>query len=349
MVSALSLAVLAAGCASTSGLSTQASLRDANALTAQNSLAGTAVTPASWPRSDWWTSLGDRELDRLSDEALAGSPTLKVEAARTRKALSFAETSKAALYPRGDASYEGTRERFAEHGLVPPRVAGGWRTVHQLQATLNWELDFWGKNRAAFESTLGEVRAAEVDAYAARLALSANIAQAYVQLQRACLQLDVAQSTLKEREQIFALTRDRNVAGIDSRLELKQAESALPATREQIAQLDETIALTRNQLAALLGQGPDRGLQIGRPDAHSLGTVALPASLPADLLGRRPDLVAQRIPVEAAQKDIAVAKADFYPNVNLIAFIRLHRPGSAGVRPAARRPPALAAAGAPPR
>ena len=337
MVSALSLAMLAAGCASTNGLSTQASLQDANALAAQKSLAGTPVAPASWPRSDWWTSLGDRELGRLIDEALAGSPTLKVAAARTRKALSFAETSKSALYPRVDASYEGTRERFPEHGLVPPPAAGAWSTVHQLQATLNWELDFWGKNRAAFESALGEVRAAEVDAYAARLALSANIAQAYVQLQRAYLQLDVAQSTLKEREQIFALTRDRNVAGIDSRLELKQAESALPATREQIAQLDETIALTRNQLAALLGQGPDRGLSIGRPDAHSLGTVALPASLPAELLGRRPDLVAQRARVEAAQKDIAVAKAEFYPNVNLIAFIGLQSLGSAGFLSAASR------------
>ena len=337
MVSALSLAMLAAGCASTNGLSTQASLRDANALAAQKSLAGTAVTSASWPRSDWWTSLGDRELDRLIDEALTGSPTLKVAAARTRKALSFAETSQAALYPRVDASYEATRERFAEHGLVPPPAAGAWSTVHQLQATLNWELDFWGKNRAAYESALGEARAAEVDAYAARLALSANIAQAYVQLQRAYLQLDVAQSTLKEREQIFALTRDRNAAGIDSRLELKQAESALPATREQIAQLDETIALARNQLAALLGQGPDRGLQIGRPDAHSLGTVALPATLPVELLGRRPDLVAQRARVEAAQKDIAVAKAEFYPNVNLVAFIGLQSLGSAGFLSAASR------------
>ena len=310
---------------------------DANALAAQKSLAGTPVVAASWPRGDWWTALGDAELDRLIEEALAGSPTLKVAAARTRKALGLAETSKAALYPRVDASYEATRERFPEHGLVPPPAAGGWSTVHQLQATLAWELDFWGKNRAAYDSALGEAKAAEVDAYAARLALSANVAQAYVQLQRAYLQLDVAQTTLKEREQIFALTRDRNAAGVDSRLELKQAESALPATREQIAQLNETIALTRNQLAALLGQGPDRGLSIGRPDAHSLETVALPASLPAELLGRRPDLVAQRARVEAAQKEIAVAKAEFYPNVNLIAFIGLQSLGSAGFLSAASR------------
>ncbi|TMG85976.1 MAG: efflux transporter outer membrane subunit [Betaproteobacteria bacterium] len=337
MMSALSLATLAAGCASTNGLSTQASLRDANALAAQKSLSGTAVAPATWPRSDWWTSLGDREIDGLIDEALAGSPTLKIAAARARKALAFVDTSKAALYPRVDASYEATRERFPEHGLVPPPAAGSWSTVHQLQATLNWELDFWGKNRAAYESALGQARAAEVDAYAARLALSANIAQAYVQLQRAYLQLDIARTTLQEREQIFALTRDRNAAGVDSRLELKQAESALPATREQIAQLEETIALTRNQLAALLGQGPDRGLAIARPDAHAFGTVALPASVPAELLGRRPDLIAQRARVEAAHKDIDVAKAEFYPNVNLIAFVGLQSLGSAGFLSAASR------------
>jgi NodT family efflux transporter outer membrane factor (OMF) lipoprotein len=334
---ALALAVLAAGCASTNGLSTQASLQNANALAADKSLEAATIAQTAWPRSDWWTTFGDRQLDALIDEALAASPTLKVAEARTRKSLAFADVSRAALSPRVDADYEATRERFAEHGLVPPPAAGTWSTVHQLQATLSWELDFWGKNRAAFESALGLAKAAEVDAYAARLALSANIALAYAQLQRAYLQLDVAQTTLKEREQIFALTRDRNAAGLDSRLELKQAESALPATREQIAQLEETIALTRNQLAALLGQGPDRGLAIARPAARGLGAVALPASVPAELLGRRPDLIALRARVESAQKDIAVAKAEFYPNVNLIAFIGLQSIGSAGFLSAASR------------
>jgi NodT family efflux transporter outer membrane factor (OMF) lipoprotein len=87
----------------------------------------------------------------------------------------------------------------------------------------------------------------------------------------------------------------------------------------------------------LLGQGPDRGLAVARPDAHALGAVALPASVPAELLGRRPDLIAQRARVESAQKDIAVAKAEFYPNVNLIAFIGLQSLGSAGFLSAASR------------
>ncbi|MDQ2964018.1 MAG: efflux transporter outer membrane subunit [Pseudomonadota bacterium] len=333
----LLVALLAAGCSSMSGLSTQASLQSASTLAADESLVGATVSPAAWPKSDWWRSLDDPQLDQLIDEALASSPTLKIAAARTRKALAFADTTKSALYPQINADLEITRERFAGHGTAPPPRAGNWSTLYQLQATLNWELDFWGKNRAAYESALGQAKAAGVDAYAARLALSTSIAHAYVQLQRAHLQLDVAEATLKEREQLYALTRERNTAGIDSRLELKQAESALPATREQITQWQETIDRSRNQLAALLGQGPDRGLAIARPAATALAPVALPSTLPAELLGRRPDLIAQRLRVEAAQEDIGSAKAEFYPNVNLLAFVGLQSFGGAGFLSAASR------------
>ncbi len=198
-----------------------------------------------------------------------------------------------------------------------------------MAVNLNWEIDFWGKNRSAYESALDQARVAEVDAYAARLALSIDIAQTYVQLQRAYLLLDVAELTLREREQTYALTRDRTAAGLDSRLELKQAETAIPATRELITRLNETTALTRNALAALLGQGPDRGLAIARPAAESMRAIALPSNIPAELVGRRPDLVAQRWRIEAAQQNIANAKAQFYPNINLAAFIGLQSLGSA--------------------
>ena len=335
--SALLVTMLAAGCASMDGLSTQGSMANPNKLAAQKSLAEAAVSAAAWPASDWWRSFGDSQLDQLMSEALDGSPSLKIAAARVRKAIAVAEVTNAALSPRVDGSLSSTRERFSERGLYPPPLGGSWQTVNQLQVTLDWEVDFWGKNRAAYESALGRARAAEVEAFAARLALSTNIAQAYVQLQRAYLLLDVAQATLKDREQIYALTRDRNNAGIESRLGLRQAEAALPATREQIAQLQEAIQLTRNQLAALLGQGPDRGLAIARPAGNALGAVALPSNVPAELLGRRPDLVAQRWRVEAAQKDIASAKAEFYPNVNLAAFVGLQSLGGAGFLTAASR------------
>jgi NodT family efflux transporter outer membrane factor (OMF) lipoprotein len=334
---ALFVALLAAGCASTGGLTTSASMNGADKLAAQKSLADLAVSPSAWPDSDWWHAFKDPQLDALMNEALEGSPTLKVAAARARKAIAAADVSKAAFLPRVDGSASSTRERFSENGLVPPPFAGNWSTVNQLQLTLDWEIDFWGKNRATYESAIGSARAAEVDAYAARLALSTDIALAYAQLQRSYMLLDVAQATLKDREHIYALTRDRNNAGIESRLGLRQAEAALPATREEIAQIEETIQLTRNQLAALLGQGPDRGLAIARPADTVLEPVALPTNVPAELLGRRPDLVAQRWRVEAARKDIDSAKAEFYPNVNLAAFIGLQSLGGAAFLSAANK------------
>ena len=336
-ISLVLVVAMLAGCASMRGIETRATARDANALASSRALGGASVTDAAWPATDWWKTFGDPQLDGLIDEALRQSPTLNIAAARTRKAVAAADAGRAALSPRIDASASSTRERFSENGLVPPPFGGTTQTVNQLQATLSWELDFWGRNRSAYEAALGAARAAEIDAQAARLALSTALAQAYVQLQRAYLQLDVVNATLQSRERIATLTRDRNAAGIDSRLEVKQAEAALPATREQIAALEERIALTRNQIAALMGAGPDRGLAIVRPSARALASVALPSNLPADLLGRRPDIVAQRWRIEAARKEIASAKAQFYPDVNLLAFVGLQSLGGVNLLTAASR------------
>jgi NodT family efflux transporter outer membrane factor (OMF) lipoprotein len=295
-------------------------MNEPDTLQTSATLANTAVGVDAWPDSQWWTQFQDPQLNQLIDEGLAGSPTLRVAEARTRAALAQARVAQSLRLPQLDAKGSVTRERFPEQSIIPPPYGGSWDTLSELQAALSWEIDFWGKNRAAYQQALGEARAAGLDTRAARLALSANIAHAYVQLERAYLQLDVAQATLQQREQIFKLTQDRNQAGVDSKLELRQAESALPAAREQIAQLQETIELTRNQLAALLGKGPDRGQSIRRPAANALAAVAIPSRVPSELLGRRPDILAQRWRVEAAQHGIDNAKAQFYPNVNLTAF-----------------------------
>src|ERR1700693_1707833 len=104
LIAGLLLAMLlAAGCASMSGLSTQASVQSAGALAAEKSLAGAAASGAAWPATDWWRSFNDSQLDQLMDEALADSPTLKIAAARTRKALAFADNARSVLYPQVNA------------------------------------------------------------------------------------------------------------------------------------------------------------------------------------------------------------------------------------------------------
>ena len=336
-VVAVIVAAILCACASTHGLKPEAAIRQADTLKASATLSSASIDATAWPDSDWWTQFRDPQLNQLITEGLAGSPTLREAEARTRAALAQAQVAQSARLPQVDAKGDATRERFPEQSLIPPPYGGSWDTFSELQATLNWEVDLWGKNLAAYKQAVGEARASALDARAARLALSANIAHAYVQLERAYLQLDVAQATLAQRQQIFKLTQDRNAAGVDSRLELRQAQSALPAAREQIAQWQEVIELTRNQLAALLGQGPDRGQAIERPAANALATVSIPSRLPSELLGRRPDILAQRWRVEAAQHGIDNAKAQFYPDVNLTAFIGFQTLGAGNLITAGNR------------
>jgi len=230
-------AVLLTACASTHGLKPVASPQKANSLAAAHTLADATVRADAWPGREWWTALADPQLDQLIREGLRDSPSLKIAAARTRAALAEAGISAAARAPQASVSADATRERLSANGIFPPPFAGSTSTLSDLQIALSWEVDFWGKQRAAYHSALGLAQASAVDTEAARLALSTSIARAYIELQHDYLLLDVAGTTLKQREQIIALTRDRNAAGLDSRLEVKQTEEAVPAAREQIIQL----------------------------------------------------------------------------------------------------------------
>ncbi|HEY7241246.1 MAG TPA: efflux transporter outer membrane subunit [Burkholderiales bacterium] len=319
-LSALGLALLAA-CADPGGITHHSAMVDPASLETQESFSGEA-TAAGWPALDWWKRFGDPQLDALEEEGLGGSPSILLARARVDQALAAAQVAGAARKPRLDATGDVTRQRFSENAIVPPPIGGSTFTTTEVALNAGYELDLWGKNRAAYEAALGRSQAAQADAFTARLVLSAALAGAYVQLARAYEQLDLAQRNLADREQLQALTNDRVRAGLDSRLELKQVETSIPAARARVVQVEEEIALTRNQIAALLGKGPDRGLALARP-ALQMIDVALPSRVPADLLGRRPDVVASRLRVEAASRDVAAQKAEFYPDVNLSALVGL--------------------------
>lgn len=309
---------LVAGCASYRGIEPKSEPQDLASLSAEKSWESEKT--GEWPALDWWKRFADPQLDALEDEALAGSPGMRLARARVDQALAAAKVAGAPLEPQVGAGVDVTRQRFSENNIFPPPIAGSSFTTTQIALNASYEVDFWGKNRAGYEAALGRVRAAEAESFASRLLLSSTVASVYVQLARAFEQLDVARHTLEDRVKLQSLTGDRVRAGLDSRLELKQVETSIPAARAQVAQREEEIALARSQLAALLGRGPDRGLTIERPVLHPVA-VALPSRVPADLLGRRPDIVASRWRVEAAGRDIKAAKAEFYPNINLTALI----------------------------
>jgi NodT family efflux transporter outer membrane factor (OMF) lipoprotein len=307
-------AVLLAGCASTSGIDSQARLRTPESLGLQ-----AAATPAANPvPAQWWTGFGDPQLDRLVAQALAESPNLKVAQARLARARSVLEVANSATQPQLEASADIKRQRFTENGLYPPPLAGSIRETGTLQLGGSWEIDFFGRYAQALEAALGASRAAQADVDAARTLLASQVARGYFQLARLNDQLGVAQRTLAQREESLKLVRDRVRAGLDTTLEERQSEGALPETRQQIEALQEQVQLTRNALAVLVGQPQ---LQVEPRALADARPVTLPGTVPADLLARRPDITAARWRVEAATHDIASAKAAFYPNVNLSAFV----------------------------
>lgn len=310
------LAVLLAACANPGGIAPQAQLREAASV-------GLTEQPSEAPvAADWWSAYGDAGLDRLVAQALAGSPSLGQARARQARALAVTEAADAALLPQLNLGVDLTRQRYTENGAVPAPLAGSVRETGLLQLSGSWEMDFFGRYGAALQAALGNVRAASADAQAARALLAQQVVRGWLQLARTQDQLAVAERTLAQREQQLALVRDRVAAGLDTRLELRQAEGGLPEARQQIEALREQIQLARHALAALAALPPG-ALQDAAPSLAALQAPVLPAVLPADLLGRRADVQAARWRVEAATQDMASARAQFYPNISLPGFAGL--------------------------
>jgi len=309
-----------AGCADMSGIAPQASLRDASSLGLKADSGTQAMAQAPAPvAAEWWRDFGDEQLNTLVAQALQTSPNLKLAQARLARAQAVIEVADAATLPQLTGQLDLTRQRYTANGAVPPPLAGSIRESGTAQLNASWELDFFGKNRAALDAALGSAQAAEADAQAARVLLASNVARTYFQLVRLNEQANVARRTLAQREETLKLVRDRVDAGLDTRLELRQSEGGLPEARLQLETLLEQIALTRNALGALIGQ-PNGAVALVPPAQTAIKNVAVSATIPADLLGRRADVAAARWRVEASSKDVANAKTQFYPNINLVAF-----------------------------
>lgn len=314
---ALAAALLLAGCANMSGIEPQSTVRSAQSVGLDSPNA-----PSFKPAPEWWRDFGDAQLDKLVAQALEGNPNLKVARARLARAQAVTEVANAATLPQLNGSIDVTRQKYSANGLYPPPLAGSTRDSGTLQLNANWELDFFGKNQAALDAALDTAQAAQADTEAARILLASNVARAYFQLAKLNDQLAVAGRTLSQREESHRLVQDRVRAGLDTNLELRQSEGLLPEARQQVEALKEQAALARNALAALTGQG-NRDVVASPPSLATFKAAALPRELPAELLAQRADVTAARWRIEAAGHDVKSAKAQFYPNINIVAFAGL--------------------------
>jgi len=314
VLSVLSVAVLLTACAPMPKLADPAKPLQATQL-------GLADKPQADIDARWWSGYHDGTLDALIARALDQNPSLAASTARVAKAQALAEAAGAAERPVIGAGADWTREHISENGFYPPPFAGETVTVMNLGVGVSYNWDFFGRHKAEIESALGAKRAAEMDAAAARLMLSAQVTRAYFSLARVQAQQVLVEQQLADRQQSLALLRQRNQAGLDNASDVRTAETPLSELRRQSQMLSEQATLLRNQLAALSVQ-PAADLASLSPRMPT--ALAFEGQPTLNLLGRRPDVLAARWRVESATGQVTAAKAQFYPDVTLTAQYALN-------------------------
>ncbi len=272
------------------------------------------------PADEWWTALGDPQLDRLVAQALADNPSLAASLARVRGAWQQAKAVGAGDQLRVDFDLDLYRSKVSGNYIYPPPFAGSTFWDGRVGFNLAWNIDFWGRQAALIEQARSNAQAAELDAVASALALSGAVSQTYVDMQRATSLQAIAERSVQQRDQLLGLTTRRVRAGLDSDVELHMAESSRAQADVELEQARVGGRLATHALAALTGAGPASYSSIAAPTLDLAQPLPLPATLPTDLLARRPDIAAAKARVVAAQQGRAAAHAAFYPNVNLIGF-----------------------------
>jgi NodT family efflux transporter outer membrane factor (OMF) lipoprotein len=309
---------------------------------------GLSGTPAPAIAADWWRGFGDPQLDQLVGDAVAGSPSLDAALARVSQARAVLATRDADNGPNVTLDASEQVARLSGRYTIPPPFAGSTRFIGSTAANLTWNLDLFGRQKAAIEGARASVRAAALDVAAARLTLSGAVVQTYVDMARAEMQAGIAQRTIATRENLLRLVNVRIRNNLSSKLEAQAAATLLAQARQALLRSQAAQLLAKTALAALAGRGVDYPATI-RPTAIRLdAALPLPRAVPADLLARRADIAAAQARIEAAAAGRQVARRAFYPNVNLAAMAGFQAvglgnlvsldAGTAGVGPALHLP-----------
>jgi multidrug efflux system outer membrane protein len=272
-----------------------------------------------WPDTQWWQRFGDPQLDRLIDSALHDGPSLQVAATRVESARAALALDRADSGSSVNFKAASNRQRYSANGLFPPPIGGSYYTESTLQLVATYDFDWWGKRRASIAASLGELNASRAEYAQAEQTLAAAIAQSYFSLQGGWARLANLQQMRDTQNALLADQSKRVAHGLASSDEERNADEALSALNKEYAALDAQNAREREALRALLG-ADNTALTELAPHALPQASAALPSSLGIELLARRPDLQAARRRVEASLSRIEVARAAFYPDINLTGF-----------------------------
>jgi multidrug efflux system outer membrane protein len=281
--------------------------------------------PASIADLPWWDVFQDQTLQGLVRTAIANNLDLRIAATRVEQARELASQARSQYSP--SAGYEAGVSGGKNEAAGAPGLNGGHTQgtgLAGIQAT--WDLDLWGKIRHMNEAALAQYVASEQGRRGVMLSLVSGVAQGYYELLELDLQLEIAHRTADSLKGSLKIFEERLEGGTASRLETVRAEAALASTTAQIPDLERRIALKENEINLLLGNSPGP-IQRNAKLAEQTLPPDVPAGLPSTLLERRPDVLAAEQAVRAANAQVGIATASFFPSIGLTTiFGRMSSP-----------------------
>ncbi|GBE08131.1 outer membrane protein OprM precursor [bacterium BMS3Abin11] len=283
-------------------------------------------TPAAWRfqvtdaadtvNTAWWNQFNDPVLDQLVEDALDNNKDVRIAAARVEEFAARVNIARSGLFPQ--FGYNGSADRSkASLDTVSGVPAGISRTNDLYNASLNvgWELDLWGKIRRATEAARAELLASEEARRTVILSLVTTVASSYIGLRTLDRQLEIAKRTLKIRKDSLYLFELQFKGGVVSKLEVSQVRSEYEQAAVRVPALERQIAVLENAISVLLGKNPgsiSRGKSL-----DELVLIRIPGNIPSELLERRPDIRLAEQNLIAANAQIGVAKAQYFPSISL--------------------------------
>ena len=273
------------------------------------------------PEMAWWEQFEDPVLSDLVLSALANNKDVQIATANVDQAVAQYGIARSAQFPQVNASASATRERISETTALAPPSSRAQFNDYGINLSASFELDVWGKLRRATESAKASLLASEEGKGTVMLTVVTSVATGYIQLRALDRQLEIAQETSDSLGEAARLQRIRFDEGAIPESDYQQAESQYRAAAAQVPELEREIAQQENFLSVLLGQNPGP-IPRGR-DIDSLLFPVIPVGLPASLLERRPDIRQAEDNLMAANADIGVAKAAYFPDISLTALLGL--------------------------
>jgi len=267
------------------------------------------------PRDSWWTFYDNAELDELQKKLIAGNPTLAISAADYAQARALSDQASAGLFPTLSANANLVRQRHSANAPLYGPVQPYTYNNNTITGSFNYELDLWGQIRNEVVAGKANAAAAADDLENARLSLIAQLVQDYIQLRSLDRNNSILDQTVTAYDRALSLTKQQHDAGIAPGIDVSQAQTQLNAARSQEAQTLAQRALMEHAIAALLGVSAST-FSI-KPQIVDVTLPQIPSGVPATLLQRRPDIAGAQRRMIAANANIGVARAAYFPTLTL--------------------------------